>query len=210
MGAFLDLTGQRFGRLTVRSRGEKDRHGNYRWVCDCDCGGTKEALSNNLRREMTTSCGCYQADRVREVCGTHGLQDTPEYASWNGMKQRCSNPATPCYHRYGRRGITVCDRWRHSFEAFLTDMGKRPTPEHTIDRVDNNSGYSPDNCRWATKSEQARNTRRNLLLTHDGETKTLAEWSLEKGLRRTTISERLKRGVPVAEALETPVGSRFK
>ncbi len=166
MPAFIDLTGSVFGRLTVLGMNGKNKRGNYRWLCECKCGNRITAESSNLRRQLTQSCGCYRNDRVREACQTHGETGSPEWIVWQQMKQRCLDPKSPCYARYGGRGITVCARWLESFGAFLADMGRRPTPQHTLDRIDNSRGYSPQNCRWATKTEQARNTRGNRLLTH--------------------------------------------
>ncbi|SRR6266511_5038461 len=205
MGNFLDLTGETFGRLVVVATEGKNRWGNYRWLCRCECGGMIVVESNNLRRGMTTSCGCYQAERAREASLVHDATGSPEYVSWQRIKQRCLDPYNPSYPRYGGRGITMCDRWRDSFEAFLADMGPRPTPGHTVERIDNALSYFPDNCRWADRTEQARNTRRNRLITHDGRTMTLAEWSQITGINRRTIAARLDRGMSTAEALGLPV-----
>lgn len=132
------------------------------------------------------------------------------YRTWDIMIQRCTNPKCTTYHKYGGRGITVCDRWR-SFANFLADMGERPTKTHTIDRFPNQSGnYEPGNCRWATKQQQSRNLKSNKMLTHEGETLCLAEWCARKGLGHVTIIWRLGKGWSVAEALDTPAGSKRK
>jgi hypothetical protein len=134
---------------------------------------------------------------------THGLSRTALYAVWVTMKERCLNGARGDYKRYGGRGIRVCDRWLHSFEAFLADMGDRPSPRHSLDRKDPNGHYEPSNCRWATAVEQARNRRANQTITHGGETLTVAEWSERTGIKAPRLYWRLHRGLPPEEILST-------
>jgi hypothetical protein len=134
----------------------------------------------------------------------HGKWKTPEFGIWLRMLDRCRNPNRRAYHRYGGRGITVCDRW-HSFAAFLEDMGERPSSKHTLDRIDNEAGYSPENCRWATWKEQQQNRSNNHRLTFQGETLCLSEWAQRVGIKKTTLQERLYRGWSVERALEEPV-----
>ncbi len=129
----------------------------------------------------------------------------PEYWVWSHMIERCYNPKAAGYKNYGGRGITVCQRWRESSAAFLADMGSRPSPKHQIDRIDNDRGYSPDNCRWATRIEQCRTRRRTTLLTHDGRTMPFADWVRETGIAYQTIRSRLRIGWTVSEALTRPV-----
>jgi hypothetical protein len=125
-----------------------------------------------------------------------------EYYSWMMMIQRCHNPKSPKYHSYGQRGITVCDDWRYSFDKFYGDMGPMPTPKHTLDRINNNEGYNPGNCRWATMAEQANNKRNNIMITHNGETKTLGQWCKDLGLRYSLIYSRVRNhGKPFTEAI---------
>lgn len=151
------------------------------------------------------------ADRTyrRTVTGreAHGAGRTSLYRIWGLIKQRCTNPNHPDFPRYGGRGIAMCARWAGSFSAFAEDMGPRPSDGHSVDRIDNNGGYEPSNCRWATRSQQARNRRNTHLFEHDGRSATLAEWSAVTGIGRSTLSMRLyKYGWSVDAALTTPVG----
>lgn len=137
-----------------------------------------------------------------------GVNRTPEFRAWEAMLRRCSNRGDKRWPRYGGRGITVCDRWRTSYTAFLSDMGRRPTSQHTLDRADNNGPYSPENCRWATYSEQANNTSRTRHFTFDGKTKTLSEWAEEIGVASTTLDHRLRAlGWSIERTLSTPTFS---
>jgi hypothetical protein len=208
MGAFVDLKGRKVGRWTVIEAAGKDHAGRYRWLCRCECGNEKEVTSYSLNKGKSLSCGCYHDERCREAFGTHlETHKTPEYNVWCLMRSRCDSPGDQNYARYGGRGITVCERWQ-SYENFLADMGRRPSESHTIDRVDNAKGYCPENCRWATKREQANNTRRNVLVTLDGKTASIAEWSRITGINQTTINLRLRAGWSHADALTKPLHAR--
>ena len=136
---------------------------------------------------------------------THGMSKTPEYCTWEHMKQRCFNPNCKRYPDYGGKGITVCDRWKNSFQNFLADMELKPSPKHSIDRIDNNADYSPENCRWSTRVEQQNNTRYNRLITIGNDTRTIAQWTKEMGFERTVIHSRLKDGWSDYDAVMTPV-----
>lgn len=166
----LDLTGQSFGKWTALRLGVKPSH----WVCRCACGTEKEVFIGSLRSGDSTQCVKCQGKQVanfNRINGTnrkHGMHRSPEYKSWRLMKARCYCTTDEHYLDYGARGIRVCDRWKDSFENFFADMGKKPSPKHTIDRIDVNGDYTPMNCRWATMREQNRNKQRNLYVEVDG------------------------------------------
>ncbi len=192
--------GDVFGRWTLLRELPPEK-GTYRrqWRCQCTCGTTRNVDEMNLRKSLSRSCGCLIPDVPRK--GYDGRSLTPEYKIWRDMKRRCYTPTTRGYANYGGRGITICEEWRTSFHVFLRDMGPRPSAKHSIERTDNDGPYSPDNCRWATKQEQSRNTRRNIPLTLNGRTLLLCEWADELGLTSQTLTKRLSRGWPVHEVL---------
>jgi len=154
--------GDKFSYLTLVKLSRKTDKAIY-WVCRCDCGVEKEYQIGQVRAGFTKSCGCKRTELLREAATTHGKSRTDEYGIWGGMIDRCYNPDGVNYPYWGARGITVCDRWRDSFEAFLEDMGPRPSKRHQIDRVDNDGNYEPGNCRWATVQQQALNRRTSKL-----------------------------------------------
>lgn len=199
---FQDLTGKRFGRLVVLGWAGYSRNHNPVWVCRCECGTEKTNSASNLRSGNILSCGCLNAEN-RSASGTaefcaHGTKEHPaEYGTWRQMLSRCYNPAHEQYVRYGGRGIVVCTRWKdgengeHGFNCFLADMGLRPSSKHSLDRTDNDLGYSPDNCAWRTGSEQARNRRNTVMVTFQGTEMPLAEACELAGLRYQIVWQRL-------------------
>lgn len=198
MPNFIDLTGKQFGRLTVRSIAS--RNAGIRWLCRCECGGEATVLGQHLRAGRSASCGCLHREQLGSMVRTHGRTDSFEHRVWRGMRHRCSNPKAARYMDYGGRGICVCTRWG-DFAAFLADMGPAPDTKHSIDRIDNDGDYGPENCRWATAKQQARNNSRNRMLTFRGETRCLAEWAEQLDLDAGTIYRRLRAGQTTDEAL---------
>lgn len=186
MGKFKDHTGKRYSRLSVVRRVKVDGARNAMWECRCDCGNITVVAGANLGR-FTTSCGCAAIESAKALLAgntykrTHLMSRSPEYQSWSKMIQRCENPNNPKYRLYGARGIKVCDRWRTSFEAFFEDMGPKP-PRQTIDRIDNDGNYQPDNCRWGTNKTQGRNRRQNRIIEIDGQRMCLIEWCEKLGV----------------------------
>lgn len=189
MGKFVDITGKRYGRLTVVRRIDKKGNGAY-WECLCDCGNTTILTTRVLNNGHTKSCGCYRRSGERET--THGMSKTRIYREWLAIKRRCYNKNSAYYEIYGGRGIAVCDEWKSSFEAFYAwAMAKGYRDDLTIDRIDNNGDYSPLNCRWATTAEQSLNKSSNRLVTFNGETKPVKAWADEKGINYHTLYSRL-------------------
>lgn len=188
--------------LTAKSIQGRNQRGRIYWLCYCDCGNVSIVQSSNLVQGNTSSCGCLATKRRIESNTIHGCSNTTEFSIWEKMIDRCTREKSPAYKNYGARGIHVCSRWE-LFSNFLNDMGKRPTGT-TLDRIDNNKGYAPENCRWASIKEQARNKRTNRLLTYHGQTKCMAEWCEILGLKTATVCQRLNRyGWSVEKALST-------
>lgn len=197
--------GQRFGRLLVIDRLESDKNGNSRWLCACDCGKESTPLGQSLRSGATASCGCLALE-TPPASKTHGASGTREYKAWHAMIQRCTNPKHHKWHRYGARGITVCERWL-SYENFLADMGPRPKGM-TVDRYpDNDGNYEPTNCRWATPLQQASNRSTNQFVDVAGETLTASEASRRLGPNRSTVSRRIRDGWSPSAAASTPLNN---
>ncbi len=177
------------------------------WRCRCVCGTEKVVQSDPLKARRSRSCGCLRDERSREGAATrfrtHGKSKTPESNAWTALKSRCLSRGNPAYRNYGGRGITVCDRWRDSFENFLADMGPRPSVRHSIDRIDNDGPYSPENCRWVTIAEQNRNRRGCEPIEWNGRAMMLSEWAAEIGISPDALRARLEHGWSLARALST-------
>lgn len=192
-----DETGNIYGKLTVIAFIGL-RNNNARWFCRCECGNEVDVRGAMLRYGSHQSCGC-----TRHTA--NNLYHTAEHRAWSGMVQRCTNPKNTRYSDWGGRGITVCQRWKNSFLAFYEDMGPKPSPRHSIDRINNDGNYEPNNCRWATPRQQTLNSRHARYLTHNGETLCITDWALRTGIKRLTIAARLEQGWSIAEALTQPV-----
>lgn len=196
-----DLTGMRFGRLEVlRESTLKGKH--KMWLCLCECGNTTEVLGLNLKRGNTKSCGCLRKELGREIGkrSTHGLSGTRLFEIWHGMKQRCHNKNSANYKHYGARGIKVCDEWKSDFKAFYEwAMANGYSDELSIDRIDVNKGYQPNNCRWVNNKTQCNNKRSNRLISFDGETMTVTQWAERYGVPVETLRSRLRRSKTIEE-----------
>ena len=207
MPAAKNLEGQTFGRLLVLCRnGTKD--GRVLWDCRCQCGTAVLAVSNALTAGHTKSCGCWRDERNRSTEIKHGHATrsnghSPTYRTWQAMLTRCTNINVPSYKDYGARGISVHPAWL-VFENFLTDMGVKPKGT-SIERKDNEKGYRPDNCKWATKTEQARNTRANKHIEYRGKRMTQAEFSETIGHKHSTVIYRIRAGWTAEQIANTPV-----
>ncbi len=199
-----DLTGKVFGRLTVLDFVGRNSHGAYLWICYCECGNTIEAIGSDLK-DRKKHCGCQTAANKKGVNRTHGLSRHPVFKIWERMISRCHNPKDWAFAYYGGRGIRVCKRWRTSPETFIADMGERPSNKYTVNRKDNDGNYDPENCEWATDTEQARNTRRNHLVTIGGETLCLSAWCERFKVSPALVHCRLRYGWTIEKALATPV-----
>ena len=203
----LNLTGKRFGKLVVIKTAGKTKNGAYLWQCKCDCGNEIIANVGNLKNGHTKSCGCLRVDRCKTNFTKHGLEHTRLYGIWSDMRLRCYDEKNIAYHRYGGRGITICDEWKNDVKAFYdwaTANGYKDSL--TIDRIDNDGNYCPENCRWATVKEQASNRRSNILVTHNGKTQTMKKWANEVGTPYKVVWARMQKlGWSAERALTEPV-----
>lgn len=201
MAAKLDLTGLRFGRLVAIRQAANRKKQSY-WHCACDCGVTKDIQLGALRSGHSRSCGCLAKDKTRAAMSTHGATKTAEYKVWRGIVDRCNYPTHNAYRNYGGRGVT---NKFGTFEQFFAELGARPSPKFTVERIDNNGHYEPGNVRWATRKEQAANTRRAIILEIGGVSRPLTEWAEISGVSAGTLHARLKRGWCASDALTKPL-----
>lgn len=202
MGKRIDLKGMKFGRLTVISYSHTNKGKMACWRCACECGKEVVVSGSDLRTEKTKSCGCLNSERSSLRFKKHGKSKTRIYMIWCSMLKRCNNESDKGYKNYGGRGIKVCKRWL-KFENFFADMGEKPSGK-SLDRIDNDGDYCPENCRWATRKQQARNTRAVALFEMDGKRKSIAEWAELYGISSLRIWYRVnKLGWDLKKALTT-------
>jgi hypothetical protein len=201
--------GDVFGRLTILAPARRGAHRVIRWKCRCLCGSECIVRQDNLRSGCTRSCGCYRRELRGTLRRVHGQSGTRLHSVWKAMIQRCHNPKAKDFRNYGARGITVCAAWRKSYADFAayihTHLGQKPTPRHTLERISNQKGYAPSNLKWATRCEQNQNTRKNVHLTHNGQTYHISEWARRIGMRPVILTNRLWRGWSVERALTQPL-----
>jgi hypothetical protein len=192
-----DLAGKRFGKLTAIRYKETRNQSRY-WECLCDCGRTTAVRSALLKNGNTKSCGCHKRSGLHR---THGLSRVPEFRIWFGIVYRCYDKRAREFKYYGGRGIIMSYEWYISFENFLRDMGPRPGPEYTVERLDNNGPYAKWNCKWATRMEQMQNTRFNTNLTFNGQTMCLTQWARELNIHPATLHNRIRKHWPLEMVL---------
>lgn len=206
MGRVINLTGDRFGRLTVLNRVGKDKYNNVMWECKCDCGKTIITRGSNLRNGKTKSCGCLHIESARSLSKLntkHNKINTRLYHIWQCMKSRCYYKRNNRYKYYGERGIKVCNEWLNDFMSFYTwSISHGYKDNLTIDRIDCNGNYEPNNCRWTSNKQQQRNKHNNRNITIQGETHCLSEWCDILGLNVNTVNTRLRRNWSIERALE--------
>lgn len=199
-----DLNGLVFGDLEIVRRNGKDSGGNVLWLCKCSCGNLDSFRGSHLYSGAVERCRRCKGKATRKH-GDASYTQAAEYHVWEAMIGRCTNPRHQSFVYYGARGISVCQRWME-YANFISDMGRRPTPKHTLDRIDNNNGYEPSNCRWALWKEQLRNTRRNRMIAFRGKTQCLSAWAEEVGLSASVIRKRIDSNWPLEEAMCAKAG----
>lgn len=207
----IDMTGQKYGRLTVLGPVGRNKQSYILWLCRCDCGNMSTLKGGDLRFGNTRSCGCFKIEKAILLNTIHGMTDTPLRKIWSDIIKRCTNPNARNYKNYGGRGISIYDGWRHDFQAFhdyVTQLPHCGEKGYSIDRVDNDGDYTPGNVRFATRHEQSHNSRRSTLITHNGETMCIADWARSVGMKPSMLSSRLRRNMSIKDALSTP--SRYK
>jgi len=203
MHKFKNLAGQRFGRLAVTADFERRGYDTY-WLCLCDCGKTTKVRVGHLCAGKIQSCGCLANEMIGNRARRHGMHRSPEWRSWMKMRGRCKDPNNNEFHRYGGSCVTICGAW-DNFAQFYADMGSKPTPKHSIDRIDPDGNYEPKNCRWADAITQANNHRNSKKITFSGLTMTPAQWERHLNLPRQIVNSRMRSGWIVEKTLTAPV-----
>lgn len=210
MPKYKDLSGMRFGRLTVEEQAGRSKDGRVLWRCSCDCGKEKITESTSLIRGITKSCGCLAIEPIKKISTKHGKSGERIYTIWREIKSRCNKTNDKSYKHYGGRGIKMCDEWYNSFDVFYDWATNNGYSENlTIDRIDNDGNYCPENCRWATVKEQSNNRRTNRNITYNGETHTVSEWATLFGKDYGTILARLNRGWSIGDALNREIDKKY-
>lgn len=204
---FKDLSGKRFSNL-IAEYPIKNKHGRFSWSCLCNCGNRRIVEGAGLTNGKTKSCGCLKAKMIGLRSITHGhtknRKTTPEYRCWNSIKERCLNPKCAHFKNYGGRGISLCERWKKSFQNFYNDMGKKPALKSSIERKNNHGNYCPSNCVWADRVEQANNNRHNRVIKWNGIKKTASQWALHLKINPQIIYQRLHRNWPLERVMCAP------
>ena len=208
MGKFVDITGKRFGRLVAISGNERDCHRNVLWTCKCDCGNEVKIILESLKNGRTKSCGCLNKEKRGKNNLIHGKSKTRIYHIWRDMKDRCTNPSRSTYKYYGARGINVCKQWSGSndfLNFYKWSMANGYKDDLTIDRIDVNGNYCPENCRWIDIKMQSNNKTDNKFISYNGETKTVAQWSEKLNIPYATLFNRLKKWKSVEKSFTVPL-----
>jgi hypothetical protein len=203
--SILSLLDVEYHELTVieyYGKRRQNRSTRHHWICECRCGAYIIVEGSHLKEGHTRSCGCLQKKVVSKLNKTHGLAKTPEYKIWHAMIRRCTNKDLECYKNYGGRGITVCERWLNSIQLFLEDMGPRPSPDLSVERIDNAGNYCPENCKWGTDEEQLNNKRDNVVLTYRDETMTVAQWARKFNVKSNRIYQAIYKGRSATDILD--------
>lgn len=200
MSKAVDLTGMRFGRLTVISK-TRSNSGRVAWMCKCDCGNETAPMTTELLKGRTQSCGCLHSENIGNASRKHGQYKTRLYRIWGNMIQRCSNPKNDNYHLYGAKGVSVCDEWKDFAVFSKWAMENGYSDSLSIDRIETDKGYFPENCRWATPQEQTDNRECTRYVSFNGKTQTLKRWAEETGIAYKNLLWRIDHGWPIEKAL---------
>lgn len=205
MSKHSDLTGQKFGKLTVIKKNGNDKYKNIVWLCKCDCGKETIVNTTRLKSGYTKSCGCLTVEKLLERNTKHNMTHTRIYKIYQGLIQRCYNSNNPAYKNYGGRGIKVCDEWKNDFLSFYNwAINNGYNNELTLDRINNNGNYKPNNCRWVTVKKQSNNRRSNHYITYNGETHSISEWSSILKIPYSMLNHRIQRKWDIEKALFYP------